>query len=288
MTPFTFHRPSTLQDAVSLLAESGRQTKILSGGQTLLLALKERLARPERVISIASLPALKGVAVAATGALEIGAATTYATLSKASLEGWHGEIAAVASNLADRSVRSLGTIGGALCDANPRYDMPTLMIAADASFTVASAAGERVIAAREFFDPAGGTVLTPSDLLVAITVPPLSALDGLAFEKFRHRVFDAAILTVGCAMKCGQAGTIENARIVVGNIAKAPSLASDALGLLFGQRPDMVNVKDVARAVSSELMAEDSLTTRERQFQAELIISLTARALTRLTGRNGD
>ena len=274
---------------MSLLGESDRQAKILAGGQSLLLALKERLVRPERVMSIASLPNLRGIAIDATGALTIGPATTYATLAKAVLEGWHGEIAAVSGNLADRSVRSLGTIGGALCDANPRYDMPTLMVAADASFTVASATeGERVVSAQDFFNPAGGTVLKPSELLVGIKVPPLAAFDGLVFEKFRHRVFDAAILTVGCAMKCDAAGSIESARIVVGNIAKAPSVASDALALLCGQQRSTVDVMEVARAVSSELMAKDSLTTRQRQFQAELIISLVARALKRLTGSNGN
>ena len=145
---------------MSLLGESDRQAKILAGGQSLLLALKERLVRPERVMSIASLPNLRGIAIDATGALTIGPATTYATLAKAVLEGWHGEIAAVSGNLADRSVRSLGTIGGALCDANPRYDMPTLMVAADASFTVASATeGERVVSAHDFFNHAGCTVL---------------------------------------------------------------------------------------------------------------------------------
>ena len=148
--------------------------------------------------------------------------------------------------------------------------------------------GERVVAAEKFFDPAGGTVLKPSDLLVGITVPPLATFDGLAFEKFRHRVFDAAILTVGCAMKCDAAGNIESARIVVGNIAKAPSMASHALAMLVGQRPGTVDVSNVARAVSSELMASDSLTTRQRQFQAELIISLTARTLTRLAGLYGN
>ena len=274
MTPFSFHRPSTLEDAVSLLGETDRQAKILAGGQSLLLALKERLARPERLMSIASLPDMKGTDLGPTGALEIGPATTYAALSKASLAGWHGEIAAVAGNLADRSVRNLGTIGGALCDANPRYDMPTLMVAANASFKLTSSSGQRI-------------VLKPSELLVGITVPPLEAFDGLVFEKFRHRVFDAAILTVACGVKCDTERNIESARIVIGNIGKAPSLASGALALLKGRRLDAVDVTGVARAVSDELMGKESLTTRQRQFQAELIISLTARALTRLASCNG-
>ena len=282
MTPFSFHRPATLNEAVSLLGESERQAKVLAGGQSLLLALKERVLRPDRIMSIASLPNMTGVVCGAGGALEIGPATTYATLSTASIAGWHGEIAAVSGNLADRSVRNLGTIGGALCDANPRYDMPTLMVAANATFKLASASGERMVAAQDFFLSSGGTVLEPSELLVEIIVPPLVNFDGLAFEKFRHRVFDAAVLTVGCAIKFDAGGTIRTARIVIGNIEKAPALATVTAASLMGRARNAVDPKAVARDVGNELMSRDSLTTRQRQFQAELIISLTARALTRL------
>ena len=282
MTPFSFHRPSTLNEAVGLLGESERQAKVLAGGQSLLLALKERVLRPDRIMSIASLPNMTGVVCGPGGALEIGPATTYATLSTASIAGWHGEIAAVSGNLADRSVRNLGTIGGALCDANPRYDMPTLMVAADAFFKLASASGERIVAAQNFFLSSGCTVLKPSELLVGIIVPPLVDFDGLAFEKFRHRVFDAAVLTVGCAIKFDAGGTIRTARIVIGNIEKAPALATVTAASLTGRARSAVDPKAVARDVSDELMSMDTLTTRQRQFQAELIISLTARALTRL------
>ena len=288
MTPFTYHRPASLGDAVALLGESERQAKVIAGGQSLLLALKERTVRPARLMSLASLPGLKGLRVSETGALEIGATTTYATLSRATLAGWHGEIAAVAGNLADRSVRSVGTVGGALCEANPRYDMPTLMVAAGASLTLVSAQGERVVDAAAFFDPVGGTVLRPSELLVGITVPQLSAFDALVFEKFRQRVFDAALVTVACAIKLGTDGVIESATLVAGAIAKAPLLARETAASLFGQRPDTLDMKALGRAVSAELMPAESLTTHQRRYQAELVISLTARALARITGRNGS
>ncbi len=271
-----------MEGAIGLLAESEHQAKVIAGGQSLLLALKERLARPERLLSIASLPDMKGISSTSTGALSIGPLTTYATLSKALLPGWHGEIAAVAGNLADRSVRSLGTVGGALCDASPRYDMPTLMVAADASLILASADGERVVRAESFFNAAGGTVLKPSELLVGIHVPALAAFDGLVFEKFRHRVFDAAILTVGIAVKRDADDTIADARLVVGAIAKAPSMAYSTAASMKGRRLDAIDFKDLAGMASEELMSRDSLDTRNRRYQAELIVSLVARALARL------
>ncbi len=287
MTPFTYHRPSELSDALGLLGDHNRQARVIAGGQSLLLWMKDRIARPERLMSVAALPGMKGIKHKKDGALEIGAATTYAMLAQAPLPGWHAEIAAVAGNLADRSVRSLGTIGGALCDANPRYDMPTLVVGADATLTVTSLDGERKIKAADFFDPAGGTILQPSDLLVSIIIPPLDRFDAFAFEKFRHRVFEAAVVTISCGVKLDGDGKIAELRIVGGAVANAPSLAGKATAA--GARLEDVNIKDVARAVADELLPESDRDTRHKAYQAELVSSLTARALTRafaaLTGK---
>ena len=288
MTPFTYHRPSELSDAVALLGESAHQARIIAGGQSLLLWMKDRIARPERLMSIASLPGMKGLRHRDDGVLEIGAATTYATLAQSKLSGWHAEIASVAGNLADRSVRSLGTVGGALCDANPRYDMPTLVVATDATLIVASSAGNREIKAEDFFSLGGGTVLEPCDLLVSIAVPSIDRFDTVAFEKFRHRVFEAAVVSVCCGVKLDAAGGIADLRLAVGAITKAPRLAAHAVDALVGARPKDVDVQDVARRVSAELMPAAGLTTRPQAYQAELVISLTARALTRAFSAKGD
>lgn len=285
MTPFSFHRAASVGDAVALLGEPDCQAKVLAGGQSLMLALKERTLRPERLLSVAGLPDLKGAHVAADGTLRIGPMTTYATLARSTLAGWHREIATVAGNLADRSVRSVATIGGGLCEANPRYDMPVLMVAAGASLTVASASGERVIHAESFFDPAGGTVLQASELLVGISVPALSTHTALVFEKFRQRVFDAAIVNLACAVTLDAGGAITDLTLAVGAIAMAPSVARATAATLIGRKPAALDTQTVGRAVADELMPAASLTTHNRRYQHELVITLTARALNRLPGR---
>ncbi len=287
MTPFTYHRPSELSDAMVLLGESERQARVIAGGQSLLLWMKDRIARPERLMSIAALPGMKGIKQTDDDRLEIGAATTYATLAEASLPGWQAEIAAVAGNLADRSVRSLGTIGGALCDANPRYDMPTLVVASDAILTVAGAGESRQIRAVDFFETAGGTSLQPSDLLLSITMPPPERFDAMAFEKFRHRVFEAAVVTVCCGVKLDDDGSIDDLRLVAGALAKAPSVATTITRELLGTKPKEVDVKTISRAAADELMPPNKRDTRQKSYQAELVISLVARALTRVFATTG-
>ena len=287
MTPFTHHRPASLAEALDLLAVGG-STRILAGGQSLLLALKERQIRPSAVVSITALPEMQGWRYAADGTLEIGPGTTYAALSRAKFSGWHAELTKVAGNLADRSVRNMGTIGGGICQADPRYDMPTLMSAAGATLTLASAKGTRSLTTGDFFNPAGGTSIAADEILTRISLPPIVAWSALAFEKFRFRTFDAAIVTVACAVTLNNEGVIERVRLVVGAVGKAPSVAINTACALGGKKFTNLATDDVARKVSREVLPLEAATTRQKQYQAELTISLMKRALGRLASVTGD
>ena len=280
MTPFTYHRPADLSEAVRLLADAAATTKLLAGGQSLLLALKDRTLRPTRLLSVASLPELSGIHRLPDGRLDIGAATTYAALSRERLTGWHAEIAAAAGNLADRSVRSLGTIGGAVCQAAPRFDMPTLLTAAGAQMQLHSITGERTLDATDFFNPGCGTNMTASEILTRITVPAVDTFDALAFEKFRFRIFDAAIVSVACALKLG-GGKISRARIVVGAIANVPLTALATAAALVGHRPRDVNAAQIGAAAAAEVAPFSNEQTLRGRYQSELVISLTAKAFAR-------
>ena len=281
MTPFIALQPTTLADAVRHLAEHGPQTKVMAGGQSLLLALKERIVRPAYVLSLASLPGLNGLEFASDGRLEVGAACTYARLAKAGLPGWHAEIGHACGNLADRSTRNMGTIGGGACEANARYDVPTLLVATDATLSLASATATRSLAAADFFNPAGGTHLGRDEILTGISFPPAQAFGFMGFDKFRTRVFDAALVNVCCSLAQAADGTVTAARIAVGGVALAPLLATAAAGRLVGAGSQGWDHASVAAAVSEEVLPLAQATTRRRQFQSELIKSLVLALLQR-------
>jgi len=287
LTPFSYQRPESLDAATAALAAGGPGTKLLAGGQSLLLALKERQARPTALISLASLADLQGMQMAADGGLVIGPATTYAALAKAVLEGWQQEVAAVALNLADRSVRSMGTIGGGVCQADPRYDMPVLLSAAEASFVLVSVRGKRVLSADAFFNRDGGTHIAPDEILSAIALPPLAQWSQLIFEKFRFRTFEAAVGTVALAVKLDGAGKMTQARLSVGVVAKAPSLAIAAMQAMTGRVPAELPIEAIAAMASEEVLPLASAVTRQQKYQSALTISLVKRALHRLAAE-GD
>lgn len=281
MTPFSFHQPRDLQDVLKLLAEGSAPVKVIAGGQSLLLAMKERSARPARLVSISALAAMKGIRFNAAGELEVGAATTYAALAKAKLTGWHAEIAAVCGNLADISVRSMGTIGGAACLAEPRFDIPALLTVADAVMHVASAVGERSLPPREFFNTRGGTHLHATELLTHITFPRVDALSTLAFEKFRFRVFDAAIVTAACAIRLTGDRQVSAVTLVVGAVDLAPSTATATAQSLVGRQIAGIQAGEVAKLVAAEVLPPANRTDHHRRYQAELVISLMSKALAR-------
>jgi aerobic carbon-monoxide dehydrogenase medium subunit len=283
MTPFSYYRPANVQEAVQLLSDDAANTKVLAGGQSLLLALKERTLRPGRVLSVGSLAELTGVREMPDGRLDIGAATTYATLARSNFSGWHGEIALVAGNLADRSVRTLGTIGGGVCHAAPRFDMPTLLTAAGAQMQLLYASGERSLDAHDFFSPRGGTNMTAAEILTRIALPGVDHLDALAFEKFRFRVFDAALVSVACALKLAADGTISKARIVLGAFANGPLTAIETGAQLVGRNLAELRADEIGAQAAAEIAPFSAAQSLRQRYQSELAISLTAKAFARAT-----
>lgn len=281
MKPFTYHSPRGLGEAVDLLERHGPGATVIAGGQSLLLAMKERAARPSALVSLAEVADLRGWHYTDSGALEIGAATSYAALAAAKFRGWHGEIAAVAGDLADRPVRTMGTIGGALCAADPRFDMVALAVGLDAELDIAGARGGRTLPAAEFFDGHGGTVLRPGEILTTVRFRPQVAYSGVAFEKFRYRVFDAALVSAVCALRLGDGGVVADARVTVGAVHPVPAVASAATGWLTGGTSTAVDSIEVGLVAADDVLPANQAGPPLRRYQRELIGVLVGRAVAR-------
>jgi carbon-monoxide dehydrogenase medium subunit len=267
--PFTFLAPRALDEAVALLGEHGADARVIAGGQSLLLAMKERLDRPSVLVSLSGVADLRSWTYTESWQLDIGATTTYAELAGAALRGWHAEISAVAGNLADRPVRTMGTVGGALCQADPRFDLPTLAVGVGAEVDTVSGDGVRSRTADEFFPAEGGTVLGRGEILTRVRFPAPDAYRAVAFEKFRYRQFDAALVSVVCAVRPD--GSL---RLAVGAVRPRPIIVSE--GTVSGGTGSVD-----PEAVADEVLPAAEATTRLRKYQRELIAVLTHRAITR-------
>jgi len=179
-TAFDYRRAISLRDALSVLAQ-GDGTKIIAGGHSLLPMMKFRLAQPPKLLDIAGVAELRGVEEYRKGA-RIGATTTYRDLLESDLLRERFPIIAECTwNIGDLQVRNRGTIGGSLAHADPASDMPSVMLALDASFNVRSKRGRRAIKAREFFQGPFATALAEDELLLDVVLPALPRGAGTAY-----------------------------------------------------------------------------------------------------------
>ena len=166
----SYARPGTVEEAIALLAEHDG-ARALAGGQTLLNVMKQRAASPDVLVDLGRLDELRTISVSGAS-LEIGAMTTLTSLIRSSeVEVTRPILAEVAATVADVQVRNRGTLGGNICVNDPTNHFPPLLVALDASMTVAGVDGERVVPAEEFFVGVFETTVREGELLTKITVP---------------------------------------------------------------------------------------------------------------------
>lgn len=162
MYSFDFERPTTLADAEKAL---GGDSQLIAGGQTLIPTLKQRLAQPEKLISLTGVEELKGVSESG-GVLTIGAATTHATVEKEAAKAYPA-LAALAGQIGDRAVRNRGTIGGSLANNDPSACYPAAVLASNATVVT----NKREIAADDYFQGLFTTALDEGEIITAVKFP---------------------------------------------------------------------------------------------------------------------
>ena len=243
---FDYKAPTSLGDALQLLAEGGDDAKIIAGGQSLLPVLKLRLAAPELLIDLAKIDSLKGVRDDGD-AIVIGAMTPHFEVLGDPLVAEHASlIAKCTETVADPQVRHRGTFGGACAHADPASDIPAPALALDAEFVIAGPGGQRRVPAAEFFQDLFTTAVGDDEILVEVRVPKYTGW-GSAYEKFVRVAQQWAIAGVAAAVRT-DGGTIAEARIALTNMGPTPIRARSAEEALVGVA---VDPEAVAGALSS-------------------------------------
>ncbi|HEY2315633.1 MAG TPA: xanthine dehydrogenase family protein subunit M [Streptosporangiaceae bacterium] len=218
---FDYVRPSSIADAVTALADGGEDAKVVAGGQSLLPLLRLRLAYPELLVDVGALDELRGVTDDGDHLL-VGARTTlYQLVHDPLIAEYGGLLAQTAALIADPAVRHRGTVGGALAHADPAGDLPAVILALDATLIARGPAGEREIAARDFFVDYLTTSLAPGEILTGIRVRKLGADWGYRYEKF-HRTAQAWAIVGVAALVRRSNGQVAEARIGLTNMGSVP------------------------------------------------------------------
>ncbi len=233
------YRPSSVAEAAGLLAQDPN-AKLLAGGATLVAMLNAGVIEPEALISVSGIAEMQGISTLPDGRLRIGAFTRHRdTAACALLVGAAAVLRSAASQIANATVRNMGTIGGSIAFADPGLDYPPALVALRAEVEVASASGRRVLPAKEFFVDWYQTALAPGELVVAVLLPAPRRGDAGVYIKHARVAGDYATVSVAACL--GADGGMQAA---VGACGPAPLALREVDSLLSQDRSDAA----VARA----------------------------------------
>jgi len=236
---FNYAAPSSLDEALALLAQHGEEAKILAGGHSLIPLMKLRLAEPTLLVDLGRIAALRGITAGAGGAVSIGAMTTYKALTGAAAQGGGlGLLAECAAQVGDAQVRNRGTLGGSAAHADPAADLPAPLLALNAELEVAGTGGAtRRIKAADFFTGMLTTALEPGEILTHIHLPAGAAHSGAAYVKLRNKASHYALVGVAAVVTLGSDGKIAQATLGVTGATATPFRAAAAEAALLGGDP---------------------------------------------------
>lgn len=279
--PFAYARAESLDHALTLLDEAGEDAKVLAGGQSLVPLLAYRLARPTHLIDIGRLPGLDTMRSDDTGLVVGGLVRHHELERSAGLSGPWRVLREAAGLIGHHPIRIRGTFAGSVAHADPAAELPVAATALDASFTVRSTGGDRVIPAAEFFVGPFMTVLEPAEIVVDGRFPAPPAGMRSAFAEFSPRAGDFAFVSVAVAVALDDGDRVRHARIVLGCVGALPLRASEAEDELMGSALTEQVIDDAARAAAAGCDPVDG-PHASATFRRELVAVLVGRTLRRL------
>ncbi|WP_020499574.1 FAD binding domain-containing protein [Sciscionella marina] len=275
--PFDYAAPSTVEEAVTVLADAGEDAKVLGGGQSLMPVLRMRLAAPTTVVDLGRIPELRGIREEAD-ALVIGAMTTHDEVCRAESVRAHAALLAEATHtVADPQIRHRGTFGGSLAHADPAGDLLAPALALDASMTIAGPAGRRTVPAAEFFVDFFTTALAENEVLVEVRVPKHTGWQA-HYEKFNRVAQAWSTVAVGAALRM-EGGAIAEAKVGLTNMDTVPVRARTVEAALIGRPVTAEAIREAARdAAAGANPGTDA--NADAAYRTQLARVLTARAVT--------
>jgi len=276
---FDYVAPTSVDEALAALAESGDDAKVMAGGQSLLPILRMRLNAPEKVVDLGRIEELRGIREDGD-AVVIGAMTPYSEVVKDPLVRLHAALLAQAiEEVADPQIRHRGTVGGALVHADPAGDVGAPVLALDAELVIRGQAGERTVAATDFFRDLFETAVGEGELLTAIRIPKHT--DWVShYEKFVRVSHQWSIVGVAAALRV-DGGTIAEARIGLTNMGSTPLRARSVEEALVGR-----SASDLGDACSSAAEGTNppSDLNGDADYRRHLAGVLTRRAVSTALG----
>jgi carbon-monoxide dehydrogenase medium subunit len=273
---FHYHRAGSMQEASTMLAQLGDDSKLLAGGQSLIPLMKLRFANPAHLVDLNFISGLSYIKDD-SGALRFGAMTRHADIESSAVAAKIPILRDCAAGIADVQIRNRGTIGGSLAEADPSGDWGNVLLTLDTQVGVTSAGGTRTIPFADFIKDAYTTALAHDELVseVVVKLPPKGS--GGAYLAFKRTapVYPSASVAVQLVM---EGDTCKDAAIVLGCVGLTSIKANEAEAALRGKP---ITGKTLIAAADASRAAADPQTDMRgsADYKRILIGALTKRAI---------
>jgi aerobic carbon-monoxide dehydrogenase medium subunit len=276
ISDFTYLKPGSMKEALQLLAEHQDDCKVICGGQSLLVIMRQGLVSPEYVIDIKGVKETDYLTFDAKDGLKIGQNCTHRTIEKSDVvKKNYPVLVEMEEKLASIQVRNWGTIAGNLAHGDPAGDPAPVLIALGAKVKAASAKGERTVALDEFYPDLFETVLEHDELIVETIVPPPTPKTGVKYQKFNLLDSDMGMCAVAVSVTM-DGDTCKDAKVVLGSAAPTVIRAKNAEKVLIGAKLDEAVFEKAGEAAAAECTPVSDIHASE-EYRRHIIKVLTKR-----------
>src|SRR5262245_57925088 len=278
MIKFDYQEPATLKKVLSLLDKHGEEARVIAGGTSLLIMMRQGLLTPRMVISLARISKFDRITYNAKDGLRIGAGARHRDIERSPVVRKHYPLLyETFRKVAQPRIRNMGTVGGNLAGGDPLTDPGASLIALDAEVTLTSSKGQRTRPVEAFFVDYYQTVLEPGELLTEIHVPPPQR-PGWSHIKFTPRSIED-FATVGVAITLQtKNGTCEDVRLGLNSVAPTIMRAKKAEEILRGKSIDDATLRKMGEVAATECDPMDD-NRGSAEYKREMVKVLVRRAV---------
>jgi len=278
MIRFDYQEPTTLKKALSLLEKYGDDARVIAGGTSLIIMMRQRLLMPKVVISLGRIPKFDRITYKNKDGLRIAAGARHRDieLSRA-VQRHYPLLHETFRKVAQPRIRNMGTVGGNLAGGDPLTDPGASLIALDAQVTLTSSKGQRNLRMDEFFIDYYQTALEPGELLTEIHVPPPER-PGWSHIKFTPRsIEDFATVGVAITLKAND-GTCEDVRVGLNSVAPTIVHAKKAEDVLRGKPITDATLQEMGEVAATECDPTDD-NRGSAEYKRDMVKVLVCRAV---------
>lgn len=289
MRDFNYLEPNSFEEASRMLADlEDEEVRLIAGGTALILTLRQRMLRPEHLVSLAKIDRLRGIEFDEQAGLRIGALSRHADVAASPLVRQHYPVlASMAERVANPQVRNQGTVGGNLCYGDPSTDPPSCLLALNATVVLGSVRGERSMPLDEFIVDYFETALEPDEILLEIRVPPLPQGVRGIYSRYLRTAAEHRPL-VGVAFVAHRDGVVcRDARIAVGASTPIPVRLRQAEEFLEGRAVTPAVAAEVAEMVAANIQPLSDSRGSET-YRRNVVRTVARRTVSELFGLSVD